>query len=541
MDASDRAPRTFFARPPLWVVLVALAAACLHMMPVWHAQAQTPDGWTFTGNVTISPDYMQYRTWSRQALETGPLVENRFTPEANDPYLPVVYYWGLANLADVLGASTELTNAYLGCLFAFLFVLVLFWTARWFLPGRTQAGWVLLVLMGGGLAGHMKLALKVPFIRRSPLEGPLSAVNEGVTFDTSRCHYIFSTLFDTHFLLVWLLSTLAVVAFYFASRRLTLWRVLAMVALFAAITVIHVYEAVTLMGIAAAVVAVSWAKGRLTWHVLGSALIGCAALGGCMLWLWSLHRASGLPYPEWRPPPILFANVVLAFPVAWILYAVGLSRYVRDAEGDGCFLLGWVAGCLALTLAGPYYPYPDRGTMTLQLAVYLVAAGIYFARRERVVPSHALIAFALLFASPLWAAHRWWRATDFDDSAPWTWLDAEHRETLATLDAEARADDLLLADYFEYRWLVPDYAGHCYHAHFFLTSRFEERRVAVDDFFDGDPDEQLAFLESEGITLLWVSPWHGPERFRTIPGLRALDGGPHGTLFRFAPGGGGSD
>ena len=50
---------------------IAILVGLLHMMPFWHAQAQTPTGYVFTGNINNSPDLMQYRVWSRQAIDFG--------------------------------------------------------------------------------------------------------------------------------------------------------------------------------------------------------------------------------------------------------------------------------------------------------------------------------------------------------------------------------------------------------------------------------------------------------------------------------------
>src|SRR5688572_14725236 len=91
--------------PRVWIV--ALIAALLHMAPFWHAQVSTRDGWTFTGNTTVSPDYMQYRVWERQAQREGPVVTNRFTTEPNAKHLPVFFYWGVGTLSRWLGVRPE--------------------------------------------------------------------------------------------------------------------------------------------------------------------------------------------------------------------------------------------------------------------------------------------------------------------------------------------------------------------------------------------------------------------------------------------------
>ena len=48
-------------RTMLVLLGIAILVALLHMIPFWHAQAQTPPGYVFSGNLSNSPDLMQYR------------------------------------------------------------------------------------------------------------------------------------------------------------------------------------------------------------------------------------------------------------------------------------------------------------------------------------------------------------------------------------------------------------------------------------------------------------------------------------------------
>ena len=177
--------RRFFAPLPFAIWIVALLAALIHMFPVWHAASQTPAGYEFTGNVTISPDYMQYRTWMRQSADSGPLVDNRFTAEPSTPYLPVVFYWGIGAVARTLGVLPESVYSYAGALFAFLLALLVFLTARYFLPSGRGMWWVsLAILCGGGLGAHLKLLNQVSAVRESGMLGKVvGAVNGAPIFE----------------------------------------------------------------------------------------------------------------------------------------------------------------------------------------------------------------------------------------------------------------------------------------------------------------------------------------------------------------------
>ena len=66
-----------------------------------------------------------------------------------------------------------------------------------------------------------------------------------------KLNYIIQALFDTHFLLFWLVSTLAVLSLYLTVRRFTYTRLAATAAVFGLGTFLHVYEGLTLMCIAA--------------------------------------------------------------------------------------------------------------------------------------------------------------------------------------------------------------------------------------------------------------------------------------------------
>ena len=116
----------FLSRLPFWVFVVALLAAILHIAPYWRAQSQVQPGWSFTGNLHVSPDFMQYRVWARQTQNTGILVDNKFTSEPNKPYLPVVCYYIVGQIAHWTKMSPEVVFAYAGSLFAFCLTILLF-------------------------------------------------------------------------------------------------------------------------------------------------------------------------------------------------------------------------------------------------------------------------------------------------------------------------------------------------------------------------------------------------------------------------------
>lgn len=529
--------RGLWRRIPLSVYGIAILAALFHLTTFWHAQSQTPDGWVFTGTLSRSPDYMQYRVWMRQSQDEGPVVSNRLTPEPNAAHLPVFSYYAMGQVSRLTGIEPEYVYEYTGAILAFVMVLLLFVTVRLFLVSR-HATWVvfLVTLLGGGLTAHLKLALRVPFIAGSPLGRFIGPVNDQVTFEGLRFAYVHKTLMDTHFLIVWVLTMLAALAVYFAVRERSVKHHVSAGVLVAATTWIHVYEGVLLLAVVLAFTALLGVRrgfeARRDVPLL--AICGGAAVFtiGAILYA---QQMSGLPLPTWSGPDMFFTNVVLGHPVGWLVLGVGLGAYWRRADLEELFLLAWIVGCTVMLLSSPYYPFADRGATTLQIPLY-IAAGLVFFERYRRVRWPAIIALVLVLgaSAPRTVAFRW-EATRFSPDNSVMFLDREHRATLATLETVATPDDILLADYFEYRWLMPYFPGRGYHPHFFLTVDFERRSREVEWFFsEAGPEERAAFLAGEGVDLVWVNIERDSlGTMSSTPGLTPIDGASHGTLYRF--------
>lgn len=526
-------------RPWLLAMGVALLAALIHIAPFWYAQSQPPAGWHFAGNMTVSPDYMQYRVWMRESQISGPLVRNSFTAEPNAPHIPVFFYFALGQVAAWSGAPPETVFAYAGSLLAIALTLLLFGVVRHFMRDPAPTWWVFLALLfGGGLGAHLKVLSNVGLVRDNFLLHRILV--EGLwawpVFEDYRSHYIFITLFDTHFLLIWTLATAAVFAIFLAVRAPTLPRLLLLLALVALTTLVHLYEGITLAVIATAVALLCWRKGvalRPALLALGAVAIAAAA---AILWQLALFRGSGLPLPDWRAVNILVATLFIAYPLAWLIIGWGLPGYWRRAGLPETFLLGWAAGCTLLTLSGPFYPYPDRGTMTMQIPLFLIAGQIFFAHRRRVPLAGALLLVVVLGVTPLWMIQRRLETVAFRTDAPYIYLSDEHQTIVTALTQRASRDDLLLADQPDILWLAPAHPGTHYAGHFFLTPDFDRKRAELDGFFGAPPAAQARFLQTSGARFLFVSAAHDPARFATQPGLTPLAESRVGALFEVTPG-----
>jgi hypothetical protein len=329
-------------------------------------------------------------------------------------------------------------------------------------------------------------------------------------------------------------------ALYFTLRRPSSARILLTCALYAAATLHHLYEGVTLLMITAGVTLMCWRKRQAVRPAVVTLAATGVSVAACFVVLVVLYRRSGLPITDWRAPYILISTFVLGFPVAGFLIAKGLGNYWRTAGLRECFLLGWALGCTTLTLASPFYPYPDRGLLTLQIPLFLIAGTIYFSQYQRVTPLALAIAILVMGATPLWMAVRLWRTTQFDPGAPYKFMSAAHQEIVATLQQRATENDVLLADRPDMLlgrpdvlWLAPEYPGKLYAAHFFLTVDFERKSGEIARFLAGDAEAQAAFLREKNIRFLYVRSELNPARFERVPGLVLLKALPIGSLFEF--------
>lgn len=504
------------------------------MLPFWHAQWSAKGDWTFTGNLTLSPDYMQYRVWERQSAWEGPIVSNRFTTEPNSRYLPVFFYWTIGQVARATGATPEAVYAYSGAVLAIGLVLLLFGVVREFLPDPAHYRWPFLALVfGGGLGGHLKALQALPVIGTSPVVDRLvtKPLESWPLFEEYRSHYVLRTLFDSHFILLWIVCVAAVVALYLAVRRWTPSRAFAVCAWFAAVTILHVYEGLTLVAIAIGVALALWRDGPNGANARRAAAWTTVTVALCYLALGLLYRRSGLPLPGWHAINILAATLLIAFPVSWALLAIGGARYVREGGVAARFIVGWALACTAVTLSGPFYPYPDRGTMTMQVPMLVAAGGIYFMRWRRLTTAAAGIALAAFGASPVWQVARAWHYTGFRADAPFMHVNSAHRASLAALRQFSDTADILLAEPRDLLWLAPEFPGRFYVGHFFLTVSYKSKNEALARAME-NPDSLPPLLQRSGTSLLFVNADRDPARFAAAAGLRPVAETAAGTLFR---------
>ena len=531
-------------------LLAALVAGLVHLGPFWGAQLQTPPGWEFTGNLNGSPDEMQYRMLMERTQTTGPIVDNRMTSEPNAPHIAMFFYYGVGKLSGWLHARPGYVYAYLGAVLAIVLSLGLYWCAGHFLGSRYQTWWVFLsLLLGGGLGAHLMLLDDVdrlhsltPF-RRIVTEG----LQNSIVFEQYRSHYIFTTLFDTHFLFFLVVALAAIASLYLALTAFTVPRLLLAGFLFGTATLLHIYDGVTLLFIAAGIVALFWLRGLPVRHAVLTFALCALLVGAAIAWQMLLYKQAGVPIPAWRAQSVYFSELALAYPLAWGLIAWGLVGYWRTAGVRECFLLGWALGCTVLTLSGPFYPYSDRGTLTLQVPLMIVAGAIYFARHPRVNWRHALVAAAILGATPVWQVWRIRTNMSFaahpSGSPPaYTWMTPDHQALVRALREHAVDEDILIVDKSRVPWRTDDlwltsgFPGRLYAGHYALTPDYQRKRDEVNAFFSTtDPSAGVEFLRRASIRFVYVRQEADVARFGQMPGLNPVLSNSVGALFEFTP------
>ena len=527
------AARSQLGRVPLAVLLIALAAALLHLAPLWRAQATVEPGWEFTGNLATSPDAMQYRVWQRRSEFTGPLTDNRFTTEPHEPYLPVGLYWFVGVLARGLGVAPEFVYEWLGAPLAALLVVLIYLCVQQHLASPTARWWVFLAtLAGGGLGAHLKLVAERKLLGESGTQWLEARLEAAPVWEQYRSHYVCKVLFDTHFLVAWVCTVAALLALRAALASPSPVR-LAVLALTSSVaTLLHPYEGPLLLLIHAVTFGLVRWRGVAAPGLRASVLIGSGATALTIAALFALQQRSGLPLPEWRPVPVSWFNVLLAYPLAALVAVFGLRELWRRATLDELFLLGWAGGCLAMTLSSAIYPYAARGPTTAQIPLFLLTGLMYFAARTSVAWKHALLALVLLGVSaPRDVLFRMHAAT-FDRKRPSMFRSDEQRGVVDALVAASDANSVLLAQPREYRWLAPEFPGISYHAHFFLTVEFERKQAEVEAFYaSADLDSQARQLDAWGVDFLHAPRNSQPERFARLPGWRELARADGGVLF----------
>lgn len=533
---SDRTPSPPTIAGPLpWAVLaVGVLAALIHTVPMITAAMTVPEGWRATGIHQSSPDLMQYRQWFRQTQLEGPVISNMLTAEPHQPYMLVIFAWAIGTIASWLGAAPEFVYQYAGCVFALLLVIVIYRLVEAFVADRTQRWWIFgAILLGGGLGGYHKVLMRfealrnLPGVRRFVWE-PFMEWN---IFEDYRGQFVFTTLFDSHFLLAWLCTSASVLLLHRYIARPSAMRLGTATALAFFTGAVHLHSGLSVVIIGAGIAWMCWVgKQHVREALTAAVVVSAGAIAGVGLQA-LLIGPGGLPTPPWEAHPILPFNLFLAYTLQWILATWALTRLWPKPTLGTCVLTGWVVGCLIYTFSAPIWPYPDRGTMTLLIPITLLGGLGYFSVSPRPSPRAIAVGAALLLVTPIWAFAFNIQTSRFAPELNAKFVSADHDAIVAAAKQAAGRRDLLLADEQSLLWLAPEYPGTNYCAHFFMTVDYARKQREVTRFYAAPAEEQAAFLREHEVRFLFVPTKLQPARFKDLPGLTVVAENRVGALY----------
>jgi hypothetical protein len=529
---------------PWYVYVVAILLAALPLFFFYRAYSLTPEGWQFTGNLSASPDMMQYRYWMRQVVNEGPIVENKFSVEENRPHLIVIYYYLIGKTAQVTKIAPEWIYAFFGSILVFITTLVIYFISSQFMKTRTQAAWVFgIILLGGGFGAHLRILSNKSFVIHNPIlyKVIVEPVLNYPVFENFRGNYLFQAFFDSHYMTLWLLFSITLMVLFIALKNFSPIRLILVIFLSGFITLYHIYEGVTFIAILLSIGLLLWIKQKLDRHALILLSASLISVLIAFLVIYILYSRSGAPLPNWRGENILFSILMISYPIAWILIVIGIGTYWMNADLEKIFLLGWAIGCTAILLSGPFYMYPARGSLTLQIPLYIIAGQIYFSRYRRVTPAALVIIVISLLVTPVWIIQNRWESSNFNASIPALFINADHREIIDTLKSKAVDDDILIADLSkldwkrDLLWLAPEYPGRFFCAHFFLCVDYDQKMRAVSRFYQDPPSAKAAFMQEINPRFVFVGPEQDLIKFQETPGLLMVVSNKAGTLFEYKP------
>jgi hypothetical protein len=517
------------------------------MSPYWHAQFAASPGWHFTGNLSSWPDEVQYRVWLRQAPDSGLLVDDRFTSEPSKPFLPVALYYVIGWTSQFLSVQRDMAFAYAGALFAAALTMMIYVISRQFLSTRAAAWTLVVVVFGGGLGAYFKF-LELLLWQFQSGRAAAGRINHFLqtarVFEDYRENYVIRAIFDSHFAFFWTLLLAVLLALHSTLRVFSVRKLMLTCAVSMIITLLHVYDGVLLIAIAAGITTLIWMKDLPVRPALISLAALTASIGMALGGLFIAQLHSGLPFPQWQSPNVSALVLFMAYPVAALILTPALPKLWSTADFNQCFLMGWTLGAVGLTALQPLYPYAGRASITVQVALYILAATLYFSSRVQVPKKHVATAVVLLGITPVWVLLEMWRISRFQADAPAVFVNQQHLAISESLRKRASTDDVLLAAERDTRWLAPEYPGRHYCAHYFLTVAYFQKTREVDDFFENDrPELHAQFLRKHRIRFLYVDRKLDPERFVNVPGLVLVRRESVGSLFEYRPaqGGGAND
>jgi hypothetical protein len=173
-------------RTPPAVVVLAISAPLLCLVPTWTAPLYAPAGQTFLGFRDLPGDHYQYAALIRQARDGhGLLLEDPFTSEPQRPSFVLPFFSALGVVARATGAAIPFVWRLALVVGGFLYVLAFHRLARVLLPGeRHETLATALFALGGGLGWVVTVLARTVLPVARPIESVLESRWNWSTFGT---------------------------------------------------------------------------------------------------------------------------------------------------------------------------------------------------------------------------------------------------------------------------------------------------------------------------------------------------------------------
>ncbi len=456
----------------MWLGAVLVVALLLGELPRLLAACCAPPGATGLGTAWFVNDFAQYESAMRQGAEqAGWLVRDPFTAEPHAPTLMFPLYVGVGKLAATLHTPASAVEHALELLARALLVLALWRFCQAFTGNRTAARWALgLALFGSGFE--------------------LLAALAGASYTGNWSYEMngFGLLFAAPHVPLAMAATLELGRDLLRPRGAVMsvsW-LLKIALLSATVALLHPFHAPVLLGAVMLVGLAYWRSGRGLANLAGGLVASLAALPVLLptvltfsfepFWVTTYSSQNLLPSPA---PHELLVDLGPTLVLA-LLGAVVLRSRVAPFG-----LLVW----LLLELIAIYLPVPYQRRLGfgIQPTLAVVAAtsliGLCALLQARRAAALRLAAVGLAGSSTLVvlvgvvasgfrnAPLPVYRSTsDLDAAAAW-------------LDQQARAEDVILADWDTSNYLAARTPARVFGGHPVATLRPAEKRLASEAVF----------------------------------------------------------
>ncbi len=529
-----------------FVFLMAIAMLVVTSIPYVYGYASTPQGKTFMGLMQNVSDHGQYLSWWR-SFQSNLLINNKLTPEPNQPLFFNLLWWLLAQFSRLTGTGYPLAYQILRVAAGFS----LFWAVYRFIAlffadvARRRAAFLMVALTSG--FGWLLIVAKYT-IAGGETPFPLLIF-------TAEPNYFLCLLGFPHFALAAAFICLVLEFIFRGWKENSLKHMTMAGAIGFVMGWMHAYDLLIIYGVTGVFFLAQWARGRkfptrFFWGATIMAVLSVApAVYSFLLTsldpLWEEVLAQFANAGVYTPmPPLLF----FLFGVPLFLAVWALVRWVREKRwtDERVFVVTWfVVGFFLL-----YIPTDFQIHMlnSWQIPTAILASAVLY---DRAIP-------ALARRLPAWSAARAerlalallvavliptnlylfaWRFIELRRATYPYYVETGYIEAMNWLRAHTQPEDVVLSS-LEVGQYVPAFSGNqVFLGHWANTIRFFDKTQRVKDFFNaGAPESQRAeTVQLFGVDYVLYGPAEsalGSYPLARSPWLKPVFEAPQVTLYQ---------